>query len=62
MGSAKGDLEDGSEVTGTASWVPRKWTWTATLEDGVLRGTHTEQKSRGKTYETGTFELRRESA
>lgn len=58
-GSAEGSLEDGSEMTGTAAWRSRKWTWSASLEDGVMRGTHTELKSRGKTYETGTFELSR---
>ncbi len=56
-GSAEGDLDDGSEVTGTAAWRSRKWTWSATLEDGVMRGTHTELKSRGRTTETGSFEL-----
>lgn len=58
-GSAEGALEDGSRVTGTAKWKSRKWTWSATLEDGVMRGTHTELTSRSKTYRTGTFELRR---
>lgn len=58
-GTAEGSLEDGSALTGTASSRSRKWTWDATLEEGVLRGRHREVRSRGRTYETGTFELER---
>lgn len=58
-GKAEGNLEDGSEVTGTASWKSRDWGWTATIEEGTMRGKHTELKSRGRTYDTGTFELNR---
>ncbi len=61
QGTAEGRLEDASELTGTASWKSRRWTWRATIEDGVMLGEHTELRSRGRTRDTGTFELRASS-
>ena len=58
-GTAAGGLEDGSKLTGTATWGSRKWTWSATIEDGVMRGKRTELRNRNRTYETGTFVLSR---
>ncbi len=56
-GTAEGRLEEGVEITGTASWRSRNWTWRAAIEDGVMVGEHTEIRSRGRTRSTGTFEL-----
>lgn len=58
-GTAQGSLDDGSELTGTARWRSRRWSWKATIDDGVMSGTHTELRSRGRTYETGTFVVSR---
>lgn len=59
-GTAKGSLEDGSELTGTASWKRngRKWVFNATLVDGVLNGEHAEVRN-GKESPSGTFRLSR---
>lgn len=58
-GAAEGSLADGASLTGTATSKSRKWTWSATIEDGVMTGRHKELKSRGRTYDTGTFEIER---
>ena len=56
-GAAQGSLEEGSKITGTASWKGRNWVFDAMLEDGTLRGTHTEIRKDNSKYETGTFKL-----
>ena len=59
-GDASGPLTEGSEFSGTARSKDgrREWRFSGTLESGVLRGKHTETTD-GRSYETGTFELRR---
>ena len=58
-GTAEGSLEDGSKLTGTATSGNRNWVFEAGIEDGVMRGTHTEIQKSGKEYNTGSFELKR---
>lgn len=58
-GRATGSLEDGGTLEGTSGWNGRSWEFTARIEDGVMKGSHTETKSGGERYSTGTFELRR---
>lgn len=57
-GTARGSLEDGSELTGTGGANGRKWDWQATVADGVMNGRHTEKQG-DRDYDTGTFEMRR---
>ena len=58
-GKAEGSLEDGSTLTGTATSGSRNWIWEASIEDGVMRGSHREIHGSDKRYDTGTFELTR---
>lgn len=58
-GTARGSLADGSAVTGTSNWRGRRWVFSGQIDDGVLRGEHTELRKDDSEYETGTFELRR---
>lgn len=59
-GTATGSLEDGSDLTGTASWSRnhRTWVFTAKLVDGVLSGKHAEVRG-DKETPSGTFRLTR---
>lgn len=60
QGTAEASLEDGSSLTGTASWDRngRTWVFNGSIEEGVLTGTHAEVRN-GKQSESGTFELSR---
>ena len=59
-GKAEGDLEDGGELTGTASWDRngREWVFTATLVGDVIKGEHAEIRN-GEPKSSGTFQLSR---
>ena len=41
-GTAKGSPLDGETVTGTATTGRKNWVFEATIEEGVMRGQHTE--------------------
>jgi len=56
-GTAEGSLENGSEINGTAVWKKRNWVFSAKIEEGVMRGQHTEIRKDGGRYESGTFEV-----
>lgn len=58
-GTAKGSLDDGSTLDGTATFRKRNWIFEAGIENGVMRGSHREIKRSGREYPTGTFELSR---
>lgn len=55
-GTAKGDLEEGAEVSGTTRWRGRTWTFDAHIDEGVMYGTHVEIRGR-KERRSGTFEM-----
>jgi len=57
-GTARGSHEDGSRLSGTATSGSRTWEFEASIEDGVMNGSHTETTG-GRNYQTGTFELNR---
>lgn len=57
-GTAVGSLTTNGTVTGTAEWGKRTWEFDATLEDGTLRGSHTETTGE-RRYDTGSFALAR---
>jgi hypothetical protein len=59
-GTATGSLEEGEEITGTATWSKsgRNWVFTGTMKDGVLNGTHAEMRG-GRESPSGSFELSR---
>ena len=59
QGTAKGSLEDGGKLTGTATSGGREWEFEAKVSEGVMRGSHTELKNGGKRYDTGSFEISR---
>ncbi len=61
-GTAKGSLAEGGTISGTAGWKGRTWEFEATVESGVLRGSHTEILKGGKRYDTGSFEMKRSSS
>jgi hypothetical protein len=58
-GTAKGGLEDGTEVSGTATDGNRTWVFEGKIEDGVMSGSHRENREGRKPYESGTFEISR---
>ena len=57
-GQAEGDLSDGGSISGTSGYGSRRWVFSATIEDGVMRGKHTEIIG-DKKEDTGTFEIKR---
>lgn len=57
-GEAEGDLNDGGSITGTSGYGSRRWVFSATIEEGVMQGTHAEIMGE-KEVDTGTFELKR---
>lgn len=57
-GEARGNLADGGAIEGTTGSGSRRWVFSATIEDGVMRGTHAEIKG-DKQEDSGTFELKR---
>jgi hypothetical protein len=59
QGTAKGSLEDGGKLSGTATSGGREWEFEAKVSEGVMRGSHTELKNGGKRYDTGSFEISR---
>lgn len=58
-GRASGSLDEGGKLSGSSGWSGRNWEFEAEIENGVMRGTHTEIKPNGDRYSTGSFELRR---
>lgn len=61
-GTAKGSLAEGSQLTGTATDGYRKWVFEASIEDGVMSGSHREIREGRKPYESGTFAIKRDEA
>ena len=58
-GTAQGSLEDGTEVTGTATDGNRNWVFEGSIKDGVMSGVHREIREGRDPYESGTFEIKR---
>ncbi len=59
-GTAEGSLADGGSIAGSASWDEsgRNWVFEATLNDGLLEGTHAEVRE-GRKSGSGSFRLSR---
>ena len=57
-GTALGDLSDGGELTGTATWKKsgRHWVFSGVMQDGELRGSHAEVRGEQESA-SGTFRL-----
>lgn len=56
-GTARGSLEDGSEITGTArGGGGRTWEFEGTVDGGVIVASHAEKRG-DRLQESGTFRL-----
>ena len=57
-GTARGSLEEGATVEGTAKWKRRDWRFNGVIENGILKAKHEELQDDGPLL-TGTFSLSR---